>query len=104
MIFPSVKKNLDNMKKENATTLIKEMLAKQAKAIQEQNVLEATKNYAVDVLIYDVVGSGFFPFIKSCKRDLEEGRFIRYVLERDVELGKKRRRMENRTRSQFSAI
>jgi ketosteroid isomerase-like protein len=45
-----------NMKNEKEASLIKEMLEAQAKAVQKQNIDEAVKNYAPDVLIYDVVG------------------------------------------------
>ena len=44
------------MNNENEETHIKDLLNRQVSAIRERNITEATKNYAPDVLIYDVVG------------------------------------------------
>src|ERR1700759_4305722 len=44
------------MNNENAASQIGALLTAQTKAIQKKNIVEATNNYASDVVIYDVVG------------------------------------------------
>jgi uncharacterized protein (TIGR02246 family) len=44
------------MSHENEAMQIMDLLTRQTRAIREKNILEATKNYAPDVVVYDVVG------------------------------------------------
>jgi uncharacterized protein (TIGR02246 family) len=58
---------------ENEEALIKELLARQTKAIRTKDLDRATKNYASDVTVFDVVGPLGHPAgVKSVKDRLQQ--------------------------------